>query len=98
MAFNNISQFSAALLELVQTSLVLLSHQPLLLLLLFPAILAIEDPQPRSAVRLYGRQLELKQYRAVRATGAFYSQTKKKSFGNLMRSFKITSQGPDLPR
>lgn len=97
MAFNNISQFSAALLELVQTSLVLLSHQPLLLLL-FPAILAIEDPQPRSAVRLSGRQLELKQYRAVRATGAFYSQTKKKSFGNLMRSFKITSQGPDLPR
>lgn len=85
MAFNNISQFSAALLELVQMSLVLLSHQPLLLFLLFPAILAIENPRPRSAICLSGRQLELKQYRAAQATGAFYSQTKKNKSGNLMR-------------
>lgn len=43
-------------------------------------------------------QLELKQYKAAQATGAFYSQTDKKSFRNLTRGFKIMSQGPDLPR
>lgn len=43
MAFS-ISQLFAALLELAQMSSVLLSPQPLLLFLLFPSILAIENP------------------------------------------------------
>lgn len=80
MAFD-ISQLFAALLELAQMSTVLLSPQPLLLFLLFPSILAIENPWPHSA----GRQLELKQHEAAQATGAFLSQGKEKSFGNLMK-------------
>lgn len=53
------------------------------------------DPKIPLAICLSGKQLELKQYKAAQATGAFYSQTIKRSFRNLTGGFKITSQGPE---